>query len=228
MIADKKKFYTGLGMLIGFAVVLGILFSPVFGGQNGLNFLDSLYNSISKGSAYYIPAVKEKTDAYSNTALSASLSLDAEIQAGQVALLFEKAGVEANVSGARLVVSGNLGAVFDNCLEDTELMYRNDGESIRAKYDMDEKQAIYNWHIALKALEKDLNRQKKFKEAKIVGTVIDKAVDLSYNYYGVEHRKISDGSGVVVFSLIFYVIYTLWFGFSILFLFEGWGMQLDH
>jgi hypothetical protein len=27
---------------------------------------------------------------------------------------------------------------------------------------------------------------------------------------------------------VFYVFYTLWFGFSIMWLFEGWGMRLEH
>jgi hypothetical protein len=33
---------------------------------------------------------------------------------------------------------------------------------------------------------------------------------------------------VVIFSLIFYVVYTLWYGFAIMFLFEGWGLQLEN
>jgi len=62
MIAYKKEFFGGLAMLVAFTVVLIIMFSPVFKGQNGLEYLDALYNSISKGSAYYIPKVKEKSD----------------------------------------------------------------------------------------------------------------------------------------------------------------------
>ena len=228
MIANKKEFYTGLGMLAGFAVALVIIFSPIFGGQNGLNYLDSLYNSISKGSAYYIPDVKEKTDTVSDQSVSATLTLGSEKQAGQVAELFEKSGADVTVSGSRLSLSGTFGGIFTNCLDDAELMYGNNGETIQKKYGMDEKRVLYNWHSGLKALEKDLNRQKKFKEAKIVALVVDKAVDLSYNYYGIESKKISDSMGVVVFSLIFYVIYTLWFGFSILFMFEGWGLKLEH
>ena len=34
--------------------------------------------------------------------------------------------------------------------------------------------------------------------------------------------------GVVIFSLVFYVIYTLWYGFAIMFMFEGWGLKLEH
>lgn len=228
MIRNKKKFYAGIVLLAGFVVVLGTLFSPIFDGENGLNFLDSLYNSISKGSAYYLPAVKEKTEAFSDVTVSVSLSIGSGISSEQVASMFELCGARAVPADGKLQVSGSLGLVFKSCLEDAELMYLNDGEAVRRKYGIDERQVLYNWHVAFKDMEKDLNRQKKFKEAKVVGTVIDKAVDLSFNYYGIEAGKISDSPWVVIFSLLFYVVYTLWFGFSVLFLFEGIGMQLEH
>ncbi len=77
-------------------------------------------------------------------------------------------------------------------------------------------------------MESDLKHQKKFKEAKVVSVVVQKAVELGYNYYKVEPQKIGDKIGVVLFSLIFYVAYTMWYGFSILFMFEGWGLKLEH
>ena len=55
MIANKKTFNVGLIMMVAFIVVLVIFFMPVYNGHNGLNYLDSLYNSISKGSAYTSP-----------------------------------------------------------------------------------------------------------------------------------------------------------------------------
>jgi hypothetical protein len=227
MIRNKRKFFTGLVMLAGFAVILTGLFSPVFKGVNGLNFLDSLYNSISKGSAYYLPAVKEKAAAVTDSEISLALSLSG-VSAEQVSVLLKKSGAEANMADGRLMVSGHIRDIIRSCLEDAEAMYQNDGGMIRSKYGMDERQVLYNWHIAFQAMEKDLNRQKKFKAAKIIGLVTDKAVDLSYNYYGIDAGRISDNPWVVVCSLLFYVIYTLWFGFSILFLFEGVGMQLEH
>ena len=73
-----------------------------------------------------------------------------------------------------------------------------------------------------------MQRQKKFAEAKMVAQVLKKAVECSYNYYTIEPQKISERLGIVIFSLLFYIAYTLWYGFSILFLFEGWGMKLEH
>ena len=228
MIAKKKEFYGGFGMLIGFFVVLIIIFSPVFKGQNGLDYLDALYNSISKGSAYYIPKVKEDTDKFTGNSISVTLDMKDEAQAKQTAPLFMKGGALVSVSGAELKVSGDLGKILENCLADADSMYVNDGEKIKGKYGYDERQALYNWYTALKAMDKDLKAQKKFKEAKVVSLVIKKAVECSYNYYKIEPQKISDRYGIVIFSLIFYVIYTLWYGFAIMFMFEGWGMQLGH
>ena len=228
MIAKKKEFYGGFGMLIGFFVVLVIVFSPVFKGQNGLDYLDSLYNSISKGSAHYIPKVKKDTDKFSGNSISVTLDMKDEAQAKQTAPLFMKGGALVNVSGAELKVSGDLGKILENCLVDSDYMYENNGEAINKKYGYDERQVLYNWYTALKSMDKDLKAQKKFKESKVVAQVIKKAVECSYNYYTIEPQKIADRYGIVIFSLIFYVLYTLWYGFAIMFMFEGWGMKLGH
>jgi hypothetical protein len=228
MIARKKEFSLGLGLLVAFFVVLFIFFSPVFNGHNGLDYLDNLYNSISKGSAYYIPKLKDDAKAFNGSAVELSFAMANPTQAQQTAQLFMKAGAMVNVSEAKLKVSGDLGKILDNCLADSDALYNNDGKSLATKYGYNERQALYNWWQAFKGVEKDLNNQKKFKEAKAVANISKKAVETCYNYYTIEPQSIMDRLGVVVFSLVFYVIYTLWYGFAILFMFEGWGMKLEH
>ncbi len=228
MIANKKEFYGGFGLLVGFFVVLFIIFSPVFNGQNGMEYLDSLYNSISKGSANYIPKVKKETDTFKGNTVNMAMKMADEKQAQQTALLFTNAGATAEVSGVQLNVSGDLGNMLANCIEDSKNMYNNDGATVSNKYGYNERQVLYNWHTALKAADKDLKKQKLFKEAKTVALVIKKVVETSYNYYTIEPQKITDKMGIVIFSLVFYVGYTLWYGFAILFMFEGWGLRLEH
>ena len=228
MIADKKEFFGGLALLIGFAVVLGIIFSPVLKGQNGLEYLDDLYNSISKGSAYYIPKVKKEIGMFAGTTVSATISMADDGQAQQTATLLMKGGALVNVSGSQLKMEGDLAKILLNCLADADTMYINDGKTVAAKYSYNERQVMYNWWHALKALNKDLTNQKQFKAASAVDMVVTKAVETSYNYYQIKPQKISDRGVIVLFSLVFYVIYTLWFGFAIMFMFEGWGMKLEH
>ncbi|MDY6954896.1 MAG: hypothetical protein SWE60_25620 [Thermodesulfobacteriota bacterium] len=87
MIAHKKEFYGGFFMLLAFVVILVLVFSPLFKGQNGLEYLDGLYNSISKGSAYYIPAVKEETDQFAGDVVNVTLHVADNTRAQQTAPL---------------------------------------------------------------------------------------------------------------------------------------------
>jgi subtilase family serine protease len=229
MIAHKKVFYAGFGLIVIFTIVLIILFMPVFGGQNALENLDMLYNSISKGSAYYIPKAKKEAKPFNGTQITVDLEFDNDDnQVKQIASLFEKGGATIQVSGANLKVSGDLGQILENSLIDADYMYHNDGKRVSDKYGIPEKQALYNWWNALKALDLALKKQKKFEVATVVDLIQKKAVETAYNYYGIEPQKITDRFGIVTFSLIFYVVYTLWYGFAIMYMFEGWGLRLEH
>jgi len=228
MIENKKEFYGGFGLLIGFAVILGIIFSPIFKGQNGLQYLDNLYNSISKGSAYYIQTVKKETDTFSGKSIQVVIEMADEARAQQTAFLFMKGGALVNVSGTGLKVEGDLSKILSNCLADADSMYINDGQTISSKYGYNERQVLFNWWKALKSMDKGLTKQKEFEAAKVVSQVVKKAVECSYNYYKIEPQKISDRVGIVIFSLVFYVVYTLCYGFSVMYMFEGWGMKLEH
>ncbi|MBI9085539.1 MAG: hypothetical protein JEZ11_18220 [Desulfobacterales bacterium] len=228
MIARKKEFYGGIGMIVAFFVVLAVMFMPVFKGHNALNYLDSLYNSISKGSAYYVPDVAKTTEGFRGKTVSVSLALDTDAQARQTASLFMAAGALVNNTGSNLKVSGDLATILAGCLKDADDMYHNRGVALSDRYGYPERQALFNWWTALKLMDKDLKAQKRFDAAKVISMVNSKAVETAYNYYRIEPQKIGDRLGTVIFSLIFYVLYTLWYGFGILFLFEGWGLRLEH
>lgn len=228
MIAHKKTFFTGLVLMAAFTAVLFIFFSPVFNGKNGLDYLDNLYNSISKGSAYYIPEVKEKSAQYKGKQISASFSMESPDQAAKTALLFKAAGAKADAADKTLKVSGDLGAIIDAALADADAMYANRGEQVSKKYGFDEREVLYNWWKAFRGMNVDFKDNKLFKEADALSLVMKKAVETSYNYYKIEPQKIGDKYGVVIFSLLFYVIYTVWYGYGIMLLFEGWGMKIGH
>ena len=228
MIGNVKQFYTGLGLIIGFAVVLVLFFMPLYEGKNALDYLDNLYNTISKGSAYYIPKASEEAKKFKDTPVSLNLKMADAKQAEQTAALFKAGGAEVTVSGAELKVSGLFGKILQNALADADAMYKNDGKQVAGKYGYEEKRVLYNWWKASSEMDRDLTRQKKFKEAKTVVLIQKKAIECSYNYYTIEPQNIGDRWGTVTFSLLFYVIYTLWYGFAILFMFEGWGLRLGH
>ena len=228
MIANQKKFYSGAILLSAFMIVLIIIFLPLFNGQNGLSYLDSLYNSISKGSAYYIPKLKAEAGQFTGRSITLTLNLADERQAGEIQPLFEKGGADVELSGKVLKISGDLAAIMANCLADADDMFANYGDKVAGKYGYSEKRVLYNWWLALNAADRDLKKQKKFHAAKFLANVQKKAVECSYNYYKIEPQNISDKYGLVIFSLVFYVAYTLWYGFAIMNLFEGVGLRLEH
>jgi len=228
MIYNKKEFYGGLTLLAAFFLVLFFMFHPLFNGHNAMEYLDNLYNSISKGSVNYIPGLQDDADVFDGKQVTMELTYDSEVEATQAIALFSAAGAKAVPRGATLTVNGSLGAILERSLTDANRMYRNDGAALRDKYAMDERRSIYNWWSSLKLMDKALKHQHEFEAAKITATIQKKAVEAAYNYYEVEPVKIMDRLGLVIFSLAFYVFYTLWYGFAILFLFEGWGLKLSH
>jgi hypothetical protein len=228
MLADPKKFFIGVALMAGFVVVLVAMFLPVFDGQNSLDYLDALFNSISKGSAYYIPELLAESESRVGTMVEVTLTLHDEAQAAETALLFDRAGASTLVEQTKLRVRGDLGRILAACLRDSDLIFANDGSAVREQYGYDGRRALYNWWTALREMDRDLNRQSRFPAAAFVLEVKKRGVECAYNYYGIEPRRIAEKIGVVVFSLLFYVVYTCWYGYAIIFMFEGWGLKLTH
>ena len=85
---------------------------------------------------------------------------------------------------------------------------------------------LYNWWVALEETNKALEDQNMFDDAKFVMSVNQKGVEPAYNYYGIEAESVSSRIGVVIFSLVFYVIYTIWYGFALMFIVEGLGLKI--
>jgi len=232
MIANKKEFNGGLVMMVGFWIVFAALLSPLYPGQdkkvNMLDYMDNMYNSISKKSAYYIPATQKKAEAYVGSTIELNIKTDATLSVERLTAMMEQAGMTVEAGDVDVKVSGDLGGMLSAILADADAMYANNGQAVSAKYGANEKQVLYDWYNALKSMEKSLTKQEKFSESKILYQIRTKSVEPSYNYYGIEAQSIKEKAVLVICSLVGYVIYTMWFGFAILFMFEGWGLKLEH
>ena len=226
MVADKLKFYTGLGMLALFIIMMAVIFSPIFSGQNGLQYLDELYNSLSKGSAYFIPDLREDISDYIGTSIDVSIEMKTVEQAEQTALLYQEAGADVVTSEAEIEVNGDLGQILGTSLDDADSMYYNDAETIEDKYGYDARQVLYNWWVSLEEMNNALEDDDMFAGAKVVTSVNQKGIEPAYNYYGIEAESVSHRIGIVIFSLAFYVIYTIWYGFALMYLVEGLGLKI--
>ncbi len=247
--AIKHKGHLGLGivMFLSFVTVLILIFSPLFtvGGQkvNALVWADETFNMLSKGSSYFIPKVAKSSEKFMGQTFSVTLKMSkaddtkpaqGEERANRSAALFTvNEGIgKAEVKGAELKIEGDLGKMLAAALRDSETMYRNEGEKIKALYATamktdDIKQMFRQWYNVLDRMNKQFVKEKKAAEAKICSDVMKKAVEAGYNYYGVEPVKVKDKLGIMTFLLVFYVAYTLWWGFSIFYIFEGIGLSMS-
>jgi hypothetical protein len=226
IVKNKKQFVWGLTLGASFAVILLLMFSPLFHGENSLQAADRLFNSIAKGSTYYFPGLQEKNEHYKDVKFEVTLKLVDEDMAGKATKLLAEAGVGVAVNSAEVKASGYMGQIVQAALQDSEAMFNNQEEAIAAKYGYPGKEVLYVWWSTFKSLDKELKKQKMFAEASFLADVVKKGVEVGYNFYGISPQKASTKAGILSFSLIFYVIYTLWWGYAILFLFEGVGMQM--
>lgn len=245
-IKHKGHFVIGLFLFFSFAVVLFLMFSPIFPKtkagepQNGLQWSDEMFNNLAKGSSYFIPKVAKDIDKYKGTMFNATLKMgkpedkpgDGEKRALRSAAILTAAGAQVEVNGTELkIIQGDLGKLLEAAIRDSETMFRNEGEKIKALYAADMKtddimQMFRQWNNTLPKMSKQFEKEKKMEEAKICGTVVKKCVEAAYNFYGVDAVKVKDHIGLMAFLLIFYVTYTMWWGFAIFYLFEAIGLSM--
>ena len=227
IVKNKKTFFIGASLAVTFAGVLALIFSPIFGeGKNGLVYADDMFNRLSKGSSYFIPKVTKSNETFANTAIAVSVKFEKPEQIDSVIKLLAAAGVEAKSANAELQLNGSLGALMARILQDADDMYKNNGAAVAKRYGTDEKEAMASWHNMLKGVDKALKKQGKIEEAKIVSDVMKKAVEPAYNYYKVEAQNVVDKAGIMTGLLVFYVAYTMWWGFAIFYMFDGIGLTM--
>ncbi len=167
LVHDKKHFTMGLVMLIGFTVVLIYMFTPSFGGLNAFEASDKMFNSISKGSTYYIPQVMEGAKEFNGNNVEVNILSGKPEVAEHALTLFEKNGFQAVAQDGALKVSGDLGAIFQAALQDSDSMFKNEGQTVSDKYGMPERQALYVWHAAFAGMDKALKKQKEVQGSRL-------------------------------------------------------------
>jgi hypothetical protein len=113
-------------------------------------------------------------------------------------------------------------------LQDAGLLFNNDSQALQAKYGIDGRQVIYSWFQAMAAMEKDMTKSGQFEQAKFVKNSMSRAIEPAFNFYGIKATPVKEEIFLLIFSLAFYVVYTMWYGFGLLYLFEGYGIKLDH
>ena len=234
---NKKSLIIGFMLAISFFGVLGLIFSPVFGdGRNGLTYADDMFNTLSKGSSYFIPDLQKKAEKYKGQTLTVKISAakpddkpgDTEARIKNLSTVLTAAGAKIDVAGTDLNIEGDLGAILASALQDSDAMYKNQGDAIKTRYNFDDEKKIFRqWYNAFTAMDKALKKDGKVEQAQIISDVTKKAIETAYNYYKIEAVKVKDKAFLMTALLVFYVAYTMWWGFAIYYIFDGVGLSMS-
>ena len=230
MIVNKKSFTTGLLLMISFMAVFSVILMPVFpdekGKVTGLDYADRLFNRLSKGSSWFIPEIMPRVKAMEGKEIEVTVPLKEAASADTVVGLFTANGAAAKAEGRLVHVKADFGRLLASVLADCEAIYNDKPEPVSAKYGMDGYQALALWWAALQPMIKELQKIKLIPEAQALDLVIRKGIEPAYNFQGIEAGSVQKEFVVMLALLIFYVVYTLWYGFAIFELFEGVGLSM--
>lgn len=234
IIADRGKFIIGSVLLLAFVVVLILMFVPLFGPQRNLHFIDyaqQILNSLAKGSAYFIPKLRKDLEGWKGRELNINVSLSAlgknpeEVRALAEKILPVAIPEGFEIREGKLYLKTDMAQLLGVIVDDSEVMYFNRGEVLRNKYQVsDEKAVLRFWHSLLSRVERKLYvEEKKFAEAEIIKEVKIKAIEPAHNYYGTPISSVKENPLPLALLLIWYIVYTIWYGVGTLYFFEGLG-----
>ena len=225
MIVNKKQFYTGLAMMLIFAVALAVMMSPVMNGKTVVQTADDLFNSLTKGSTYYIPKLQSSAAELEGTTFETTVSVSSKEEADNLARVFGAASAKVEaVSETQVRISGDLGKAAGAALADADALFKNNQSQVTDKYGINGKEVLHYWWTGFNALESKYKLEGNASEMTFVGTLKGKALEVAYNFDGIEAVKVADKAGITIFMLAFYIIYTVWYGFAIMYMLEGLGI----
>jgi len=232
LVRNKSKFIQGLALMGSFMLVLFVVFTPVLKDEQGnavtgLVYSDLLFNNLAKGSAYFIPEVTAQVDHFQGKNINLTVKQKDPAAASNAAKLVTMAGLTAESKDASLHISGDLGKMLTVVVTASDKLYANNDAGVGEMFGgMDGLKTMKAWWGVLNPMVKELQKQKMVDEADVVGEVNAKAIEPAYNFFGIKGEKVSERIFVAAGLLIFYVIYTMWYGYAIFDLFNGIGLSM--
>lgn len=232
LVRHKKPFLAGIGLLSSFLLLFWLMLSPIITGANGnrltgLEYADEVFNQLSKGSSYFIPAAQKNSQTLLNFDTSLSVKFKSPELETVAQMLLRKAGIDdVSAQNGKLAFAGSLGKILLAACTDSDLLYKNDGTAIEAKYNGEAPATVARaWWQMLDPCIAELQKQGHINEAKIVDQVVRRAIEPGNNFYGIKAESVADNILLLCAFMLFYVLYTVWYGFAIYEIFDGFGLM---
>jgi hypothetical protein len=234
LIHHKGAFIKGLVLLATFAAVLVCILLPLYDGpngqkQNGLSVSDDFFNKLAKNSANYLQDVTDEV----NEKITDQAKLDVTVKmakpadAAAAADIFTKAGFSGEAKESTVHVAGPLKPMLLKFIADAQIVFDNDPDGkLKEFYGLGADKALtLVFEVASRSI-KVLQKDRLFTEADILDSLNKRALEPAVNFYGISGEPVSKNIPALSGLLIFYVVYTMWYGYAIFYLFEGIGMSM--
>lgn len=231
IIPHKKKFYQGLALMASFVALFWTMMLPLFHDSDGrklnsLQYADTIFNELSKGSSWFIPEVLANLRQTKSKEVSLKVRFPNKEHATIAMRELELAGAsKIAYADDALAFSGNLADILRAATYDSAAMYNTDIEELRERYG-DIKPLLLSkaWWSMLEPAIKELQKMGDVPAASQVEQVVRRAIEPGNNFYGLPSARVSENILLVCALLAFYVLYAIWYGFAIYHLFDGFGL----
>ena len=248
VIVNKGRFAKGAFLMATFLAVFACIMSPLFKDQNGrpqngLEFSDDFFNKLAKNSSDYFDTVKATVAKQKGVQIAVTATMakpdpkdepdpakaqeKANKDAQSAGKALQAAGAQVEVKDNVLAVKGDLGVITEFAYVKAMSVFTVTGEEAVDKSENQANRKLCKdlWR-GFGAMMKALQKDHKIPEAKALDTVMRKALEPAYNFYGLPGQPVSQNLVMLISLLVFYVIYTMWYGYGIFFMFEGVGMTM--
>ena len=226
LIVNRGKFALGLGGLVAFVAALAVALSPALDNRTGLGRADDFFNQLAKNSAYYTPEGRKLAGRFAAEPVDLAIRPREPVANAKLAQIVTANGLEARLlEDGSVRVTGSLGELSRAAMDDADLAFRNENAQLEAKYRMSSCEVVYCWWIVLDSLSRRYTQDNRSPEADFTKFLATKVLEPAYNFRGITAQSVKDRILPVSGLLGFYVLYTLWYGFAILFIFEGLGLS---
>lgn len=228
-IADRKKLGFGIAGLALSAVFLIACVLPGSNGESALSKVDNFFNQLSKSSANFLDDAANEARHYEGKLISVRIQPGSSSSTDDLIRVLRVNGLEHRVlKNDLLEVRGDLGQMSRAAIADARLAFRNDRQSLERRYSLSDYKPIICWWNIFSSIESELARRGSARQARFAKLIVTKVLEPAYNFRGIEARSISQNAMPAVLLLVTYILFTLFYGFSIFLIFEGLGITTPN
>jgi len=221
-IVQPRKFLIGvIGILVFMLIFAGGMLFRV-GDASALTYADNLFNTMAKDSTNFLAEATKKTIKVADQPVDIVLRPPTGAQAALLSSQFGLHGTDAAVQpDGRVHVTGRLGILANAALADVRTANHH---ALPANYDSDI--TLYNWWYLFDCLSSQSIKQNNEPVASFSKEMTTRVIEPTYNFREVYAQNARELLRPILLLLLFYVLYTILYGYAIYNLFEGLGITV--